>query len=33
MIAVNNGIVGLSDGLGVPVGFEEIDFSEIEMLP
>jgi hypothetical protein len=33
MIAVNNGIVGLSDGLGVPVGFEETDFSEVQMLP
>jgi hypothetical protein len=28
-IASENGIVGLSDGLGVPEDFEETDFSEI----
>ena len=28
-IDVENGIVGLSDGLGVPEDFEEIDFSEL----
>jgi hypothetical protein len=28
-IEVDNGIVGLSDGLGVPEDFEEIDFSEL----
>jgi len=28
-IEVENGIVGLSDGLGVPVDFEEVDFSEL----
>ena len=28
-IASENGIVGLSDGLGVPVDFEETDFSEM----
>jgi hypothetical protein len=28
-IEVDNGIVGLSDGLGVPEDFEELDFSEL----
>ncbi len=28
-IEVDNGIVGLSDGLGVPEDFEEVDFSEL----
>ncbi len=27
-IAIEDGIVGLSDGLGVPEEFEETDFSE-----
>jgi len=29
MIEAENGIVGLSDGLGVPEDFEEVDFSEL----
>ncbi len=29
-IGADNCIVGLSDGLGVPEGFEEIDFSEMD---
>jgi hypothetical protein len=28
-IVVENCIVGLSDGLGVPAKFEEVDFSEL----
>jgi hypothetical protein len=32
-ITVSNGIVGLSDGLGVPGDFTETDFSNVQMLP
>jgi hypothetical protein len=28
-IEADTGIVGLSDGLGVPEDFEEVDFSEL----
>jgi hypothetical protein len=28
-IETENGLVGLSDGLGVPEDFEELDFSEL----